>query len=39
MVRAAEADVRGSLGWVDEWGPTTERRWWERFLEMVRRDG
>lgn len=26
-----------SLGWSDERGPTTERRWWERFLEMVRR--
>jgi hypothetical protein len=25
------------LGWVDEYGPTTERRWWERHLAFARR--
>ncbi|GBC87211.1 hypothetical protein HRbin12_01213 [bacterium HR12] len=36
LVRADEAEVRANLGWEDEWGPTTERRWWMRFLGMVR---
>lgn len=37
LVRAEEAEVRANLGRVDEFGPTTERRWWERFLAMARR--
>lgn len=27
------------LGWVDDRGPTTERRWWERHLALARTNG
>jgi hypothetical protein len=36
LLSADEAEVRANLGWVDGYGPTTERLWWQRWLERRR---
>jgi hypothetical protein len=36
LLQADKAEVRANLGWVDGYGPTTERLWWQRWLERRR---